>query len=56
MDPDPDTSEKYQTYQLWPFSSAKENHPKMPIWDPQNEFPGVPRIGLFLGIPLFFKG
>ena len=36
------------TYQLWPFSSAKENHPKMPIWDPQNEFPGIPWIGLFL--------
>ena len=32
------------TYQLWPFSSAKENHPKMPIRHPQNEFPRVPWI------------
>ena len=32
------------TYQLQPFSSAKENHPKMPIWGPQNEFPGIPWI------------
>ena len=36
------------TYQLWPFSSAQENHPKMPIWDPQTEFPGICWIGLFL--------
>ena len=43
------------TNQLWPFSSAKENHPKMPIWDPQNELPGFPLIGLFLGMTLFFK-
>ena len=43
------------TYQLWPFSSAQENHPKMPVWDPQNEFPGVPWIGLFLGISLLFN-
>ena len=35
------------TYQLWPSSSVKENHPKMPIWDPRNEFPGVPWVGLF---------
>ena len=35
------------TYQVWPFSPAKENHPKMPIRDPQNEFPGVLWIGLF---------
>ena len=33
----------------WPFfPPAEENHPKMPIWDPQNEFPGVPWIRLFL--------
>ena len=42
------------TYQLWPFSSAKENHPKMPIWDPQNECPAIPWIGLCLGVPFFF--
>ena len=32
-----------------------ENHPKMPIWDPQNEFPGIPWIGLFLGISILFS-
>ena len=41
------------TYQLWPFSSAKENHPKMPTWDPQNEFSRVSWIGRFLGIAIF---
>ena len=24
-------------------------------WDPQNEFPGIPWIGLFLGIPIFLN-
>ena len=37
-------------YQLSPFSSAKKNHPEMPIWDPQNEFPGIPWIGFFLAL------
>ena len=27
----------------------------MPISDPQNEFPGIPWIGLFLGIAIFFN-
>ena len=27
----------------------------MPIWDPQNDFPGISWIGLSLGIPTFFK-
>ena len=40
-------------HQLFPFSFVKENHPKMPNWDPQSEFPGIPWIGLFLGIPFF---
>ena len=26
--------------------------PKMPTWDPQNDFPGVPWIGLRVGIPI----
>ena len=26
----------------------------MPIRDPQNEFPGIPWIGLLLGINIFF--
>ena len=33
----------------------QEIHPKMPVWDPQNEFFGVPWImGLLLGIAIFF--
>ena len=32
-----------------------ENHPKMPIWDPQSEFPGVPWIGYSLGITVFLN-
>ena len=28
----------------------RKNHPKMPMWDPQNKFSGVPRIGLFLAL------
>ena len=36
------------THQLWLFSSAKENHPKMPVRDPQNEFPE------FLGSAFFW--
>ena len=43
------------TYQLWLFSSARENHPKMPVRDPQNEFPGIPWIGLFLGLTILFN-
>ena len=43
------------TYQLWPFSSAQESHPKMPVRDPQNEFPGIPWIGLFRGISILFN-
>ena len=42
------------TYQLRPLSFAKEIDPKMPIRDPQNEFPGIPWIGLLLGINIFF--
>ena len=38
----------------WPFPSAEDNHPKIPVWDPRNEFPGVPWIGLLLGITTFF--
>ena len=38
---------------FWPFSSAQENHPKMPGWDPQNEFSGMPWIGLSLGISIY---
>ena len=34
------------TYQLGRFSSAKENHPTLPVLDPQNECPRVPWIGL----------
>ena len=29
------------TYQLRHVSSVKENHPKMPIWDPKIEFLGI---------------
>ena len=29
-----------------------KNQPKMPVQDPQNEFPGIPCIGPFLGISI----
>ena len=32
------------------------NHPKMPIWDPQNEFSGIPWIGFLLALLLSFIG
>ena len=44
------------TCQLWPFSSAQENHPKRPVQDPQNEFPGVRWIGLLLAFPYYVIG
>ena len=50
-----DKSPLRPTYQLWPFSSTAENHPEMPIWDPQDEFPGIPLSGLFLSSTIFFK-
>ena len=34
---------------------AKENHPGMPICDPQNEFPGIPWVGLSPGITTFLN-
>ena len=38
------------TYQLWPFSSTQENHPKMPVRDPQNEFLEFPGSAFFLAL------
>ena len=40
------------TYQLWPFSSANGNHPKMPVRDPQMNFPEFPG-STFFGMPRF---
>ena len=44
------------THQLWPFSSAKENHLKMPLSDPRNEFPWSSLDWPFFGIIIFFSG
>ena len=44
------------TYQLWPFSSAQENHPKMPVRNPQNEFLEFPGSALPLAFLYYFIG
>ena len=36
--------------------SPPKNFPKMPVWDPQNEFPAIPWIGHCLGIAICFNG
>ena len=41
------------TYQLWHFPSARENDPKFPIWDAQNDYLGAPWIGLLVGTPTY---
>ena len=33
----------------------RKNNPKMPVRDPQNEFPGIPWIGLSPGISILFN-